>query len=156
MTWSSYPGIYSGIGVTYPFTGDNDWIVLQNSSSGSGEPNVIFWIISVLFSLNFGEESYPISSKIFEARTAPLTASQTTDGAINKPWKINRCWLNIAPPSEPIPGAVSLTAERSTRSSFPAIYPPASTIPPPAFFINEPAIKSAPTSVGSLVSTNSP
>jgi len=44
----------------------------------------------------------------------------------------------------------------STKSFLPTIYPPVNARPPPGFLINEPAIISAPTSVGSLVSINSP
>jgi hypothetical protein len=36
------------------------------------------------------------------------------------------------------------------------MYPPVGAIPPPIFLINDPAIKSAPTSVGSIMSINSP
>ena len=38
----------------------------------------------------------------------------------------------------------------------PAIYPPVGAIPPPMFLIKDPATKSAPTSVGSIISINSP
>ena len=55
-----------------------------------------------------------------------------------------------------IPGAVNLYEIFSIYSAFPAMYPPLKAILPPGFLIREPTIISAPTSVGSLVSANSP
>ena len=60
------------------------------------------------------------------------------------------------PNSAPIPGAVKRYEDNSTKSFLPTIYPPVGAIPPPGFFIKEPAMISAPTSIGSFVSVNSP
>ena len=60
------------------------------------------------------------------------------------------------PMSLPKPGEVKQIAAFSTRFLFPAIYPPEGASPPPGFLMSEPAIKSAPTSLGSFFSTNSP
>ena len=55
-----------------------------------------------------------------------------------------------------MPGAVKRQAAASTNSAFPAKYPPAVAIVPPGFLMSDPAIKSAPTAVGSRSSINSP
>ena len=62
----------------------------------------------------------------------------------------------VGPTSLPNPGEVNLSAASSTNSFLPAIYAPFGAIPPPKFFISEPTMTSAPKSVGSIFSTNSP
>ena len=59
------------------------------------------------------------------------------------------------PTSFPCPGTFNLSAANSTKSFLPTIYAPLREIPAPKFLIKEPTTKSAPTSVGSFLLTNS-
>ena len=53
-------------------------------------------------------------------------------------------------------GEVNLVEIMSIAFVLPQIYPPVGARPPPGFLIRDPTTTSAPTSVGSFSSTNSP
>ena len=76
--------------------------------------------------------------------------------AKNNPFNKFIFWFKEGPISFPIPGAVNLSAHNSTKSFLPTIYAPLVAIPAPKFFIKEPTAISAPASIGSFSSTNSP
>ena len=78
-----------------------------------------------------------------------------TFGAKKNP-SYRSCKCPIVAPSSVQPGAVNCNLAFSTKSFLPTIYPPVLARPPPAFLIKDPAIKSAPYSVGSYFSANSP
>ena len=113
-------------------------------------PKCIVCTISALFSLYFGSTLYPNSSNILLANIAVFKLLDTTCGAKNSPFSKFVFWFSDGPISFPIPGAVSLSAHSSTN------YAPLVAIPAPKFFINDPTAMSAPTSIGSFSSTNSP
>ena len=56
----------------------------------------------------------------------------------------------------PVVGVVKRAAMRSMARLVPAIYPPVGAIPDPGFLMSDPMMTSAPTSVGSCRSVNSP
>ena len=80
----------------------------------------------------------------------------TTCGAKNNPFNRFVFCPNDGPISFPIPGAVNLSLHNFIKSFFPTIYAPDVAIPAPKFFIKDPTAISAPTSIGSFSSTNSP
>ena len=144
-----------GSGIANESIGDPACIPWQNLINLSGSLNIIFWTISHLWSLYFGSTSYPKFSNTLLDSTAVLSADATTDGAKNIPWSIDLFIPRVGPTSLPSPGSVNLSPARSIRSFLPAIYAPFGAIPPPKFFIKDPTIISAPTSIGVLSSTNS-
>ena len=156
ITGSSYPGIWSAIGVKLESTLQDSWIAFANNSNFLLECNFIAWTISLLGSSNFGIISYPKSSKTFAKRRATFIDSIVVLLEKYKPCKTFRFVPKLNPSSFPIPGAVRVFAQYSIKSFLPEIYPPVIAIPPPRFLIKEPAIISAPISIGSLISVNSP
>jgi len=156
ITLSSYPPMSPGSGITLLSIGEPFCIPWQNFINFSLLPKWIVCTISALFSLYFGSTLYPNSSNILLANTAVFKLLATTCGAKNSPFNKLVFWFNDGPISFPIPGAVSLSAHISTNSFFPTIYAPLVAIPAPRFFINDPTTISAPTSIGSFSSTNSP
>ena len=95
------------------------------------------------------------AQRFFEAKEKVI-ADAVTVGARKNPWKKEVFRLREGPISLPRPGQVILYEAFSTYSFFPQIYPPLGARPPPGFLINDPTIKSAPRSVGSIFSANSP
>ena len=100
--------------------------------------------------------SKPRCSNMLAASTAPLRAAAVTTGERKSPWENSLVTPRDAPTSFSSPGVVSLAAHLDIHSADPQIYPPIGARPPPGFLIREPTIISAPTSDGSIVSTNSP
>ena len=120
-------------------TGDEACTAAQKAFTLSGEPRRTHSTVSLLASPGSGDTSWPSRLRKAAAKAEPASASAVTLGARNSPCARSRVCPSVGPRCDPSPGAVRRVAASSTRSLLPTTYPPDGAMPPPGFFIRDPA-----------------